>query len=155
MATELEIKLQAKLDTADGVNVELKKKNTALTESNEKLEKENKTMKADAADLSQKADQAEVETFVSQAIKDKKILSKNKDAAISTGITLKTASVELSDKETHPFESWKTMVTNGADVIDLKENGKTGDEDKDDSSEAQMKAGADAAKAATGQKVDS
>ena len=153
MATELEIRLEKDLDAEKGKVVTLTEQKKTVDTDLEKVRAENKVLKAEALEFAEKEAQADVEAVVSEYIKAGRILPKDKDNAIATGLALRAASVDLKDGDTNPFDAWKTMLANGGKAVDLKESGKTGDEDQKSTPETEMKAGADAARAATGQKA--
>lgn len=140
MATNEE--LQKKLDGE-------KEKNVTLTTERDGLKTENETLQGQNAEFSKKQIESEVEGIVDEAIAGERLLPKNKENEMATGIALRSASVNLKKDEDDPFENWKKGLEERGKVLDFKEKASVGEEAKGGSDDdEEMAAGAAAAEAA-------
>lgn len=114
---------------------------------------------AEAAKFAAEQAKASVESVVDQAIKEGKVLPKDKAGLVAFAQTLDAKTkIKFGEKdESTPFERWKTQLLAGKKVVDFKEktvSGGGGDDDKSADIEVNEKAQAKVAAAGGAEKLN-
>lgn len=122
--TDLETKLTADLAAANEKAAAQATAIVNLTAERDTATAANKALTKQIAEFTNKAMEAEVTAVVDAAIADGRLLPKDKDKAVKTGLALRNAAgVEFKAGDGSPFDGWKDLLASGGKVVDLSEKG--------------------------------
>lgn len=122
--------LTAQRDELTAKNAELEKRAEKLAADLEAKGKEHEALQKQHQEMLSAAAESEVNAVVDAAVKDGRLLPKQKDGAVKTGLALRRMDNFAADDS--PFKAWREDLEARGKSVDTREKAPAGGEDQDE-----------------------